>query len=88
MTREITHWGKTVKAGEDTPLTLAGLSQFFGMSRPVIYKDIKRGYAMEFGTRTTPAHYRAWLIKNPRPSRGQKAQEAASKLAHELSQLN
>lgn len=71
MIRTVTHRGKEIQADENTMLTACGLAEFFQMSRSSISKDIARGYDLEFGTLTTPDHYRAWLRGNPRHSAGQ-----------------
>jgi hypothetical protein len=84
MTRTITHRGREIAAGEDTPLTVTGLSKFFGWGRTQIHADMRRGYALEYGDSTTPRHYRAWLRKHPR----RQATAATSSLERELSKLS
>jgi len=85
MTRTITHRKKEIEVGEDTPLTISGLAQFFGWSRNLVHADVNRGYDLEYGTSATPKHYRAWLRAHPRP---QRAQAETSRLERELSKLN
>lgn len=85
MTRTIIHRGKQIAAGEDMPLTVSGLAQFFDWSRNLVHADLNRGYALEFGTSSTPRHYRNWLRKHPRP---QRAQATTSSLERELSKLS
>jgi len=85
MTKELTQYRRTINAGETTLLTLTALAQFMGFGRTRIHADVKRGYRLEFGDRTTPRHYRAWLSANPRQ---RKKSEKKSTLEHELSQLN
>jgi hypothetical protein len=85
MTQTITQYGREIKAGETTPLTLSALAQFFGFGRSKLYEDVRRGYQPEFGSRTTPRHYRAWLAKNPKI---RKKSEKRLALEHELSRLS
>ena len=90
MTREITMKGKTVLVEEDTPITASALLEFFSIGRNSFYQDVARGYKMEYGTLTTPKHYRAWLRQNPRPPRKPRENsktEETSRMARELSQL-
>lgn len=84
MTRTITHRGSEILACEDTPLSISGLSQFFCWSRNLIHADIARGYSLEYGTSSTPRHYRAWLRAHPR----QRESAAKSTLARELARLS
>lgn len=79
----IKQYGKEIQAGEDSGLTISGLSQYFSWSRLAIYQDIQRGYVLEFGDRSTPRHYREWLKTNPRPAR----KSGHSRIAEELAQL-
>jgi hypothetical protein len=88
MTRTVTIRGKTITADEDTPLTASALLEFFTIGRNSFYADVARGYVMEFGTLTTPKHYRAWLRANPRPARRSKKSEETSRMARELSRLH
>ena len=82
---ELTQYGRTIKAGELTPLTLSSLARFFGFGRTKLYQDVQRGYRPEFGDRTTPRHYRNWLRQNPKT---RKKSEKKSALERELSQLH
>ena len=82
---ELIQYGRTIRAGETTPLTLSALAQFFGFGRTKLYQDVQRGYRLEFGDRTTPRHYRAWLQANPKT---RKKSGKKSELEHELSRLN
>lgn len=85
MTRTIIHRGKEIEVGEDSPLTVSGLAQFFDWSRNLVHADLNRGYALEFGTSSTPHHYRAWLRKHPRP---QRTTAGKPDLERELSKLS
>jgi len=79
----VKYCGRDIEAGEDTPLNISGLAQYFGWSRNLIYQDQQRGYALEFGTSATPRHYREWLRAYPRPAR----QDYSRRLELELSKL-
>jgi hypothetical protein len=82
ITRVIQRANRTFNADEQTPLRLGELAQYFNCSRWAIYRDIDRGYEPEFGTTTTPFHYRTWLRANPVPRRSK-----TGKLARELAAL-
>lgn len=85
MTRTIEHRGKSIRATDETPLTVKGLAQFLGYGRQRVYDEMDRGYVFEFGNETTARHFFAWLRLHPRPT---KRKAAASKRAHALSQLH
>lgn len=90
MNKTVTYYGRAIEAGEDTPLTIRALAQFFNCGHCRIYADIERGYTLEFGNETTPGHYRNWLRNNPRPRKSAvraKSQADALRLERELSQL-
>ena len=82
ITRVIHRASRTFNADEQTPLRLGELAQYFNCSRWAIYRDIDRGYEPEFGTTTTPFHYRAWLRANPVPRRSR-----TGKFARQLAAL-
>jgi len=62
---ELREYGKKIKATMESPLTLAAVCHFCGMSRSKLSADQRRGYEPLYGNRTTPAHYLEWLSKNP-----------------------
>ena len=85
----IKHRGREIQAGEDTPLSVMGLAQFFHCSRSLIHADIRRGYKMEYGTTSTPRHFRRWLAANPRVRKARKGSgENEPSLERDLARLN
>lgn len=81
----IKQYGRAINAGETTPLTMSSLAYYFGYGRSRISDDLRRGYCPEFGDRSTPAHYRAWMQANPKARRRTAAQ---SILERELARLS
>ena len=88
FSRVITRGKRTFDADEQTPLRLGELAEYFRCSRWAIYRDINRGYELEFGTTTTPVHYRAWLRAHPVLTKLKiEKMEKAEKLARELAKM-
>jgi predicted DNA-binding transcriptional regulator AlpA len=81
----LTQYGLPVECTNTTPLTLAALAAYVGYSRSRIYSDIKRGYAPEFGDRTTAGHYLDWLRAHPKVRKNSAKKQG---LERELSRLN
>jgi AraC-like DNA-binding protein len=72
---------RDIVADEQTLLRIGELAQYFQCSRWSLYRDMNRGYEFEFGTTTTPNHYRAWLRAHPVPRRRTKDSRLAEELA-------
>jgi hypothetical protein len=46
---------------DNSPVNTGELARFMRCCRETINRHKRQGYRFEFGNRTTPGHYKAWL---------------------------